>query len=176
MVVVPAKKSGTRSPSERLASVRRGQVLMATVVIFESFSWWLLLTKSLKLSVILPVSPEVVFRAWLDSEGHSAMTGSAAVVNPEIRGEFSAWDGYISGRTIEVESPHRIVQEWRTTDFPEGSGDSVVELRFEGVERGTRLVLIHTQIPEGQAENYEEGWKEFYFTPMERFFKSMKKV
>jgi activator of HSP90 ATPase len=122
--------------------------------------------------VTLPASPEEVFKAWLDSKQHSEMTGSEAIVEPRINGEFTAWDGYITGRTIEKEPFRRIVQEWRTTDFPSGSPDSVVEIRFESREKGTRMVLIHTKIPEGQEEEYKEGWKEFYFKPMKTYFKA----
>jgi activator of HSP90 ATPase len=92
-------------------------------------------------------------------------------VRPRINGKFTAWDGYIQGTTIEMEPNRRIVQRWRTTDFPSNSPDSVVEVVLEEVENGTKVVLIHTEIPEGQGEDYKKGWKEFYFNPMKDYFK-----
>ncbi len=122
--------------------------------------------EKLELSVFLPSSPESLCGAWLDSEGHSAFTGSEARVDPKVGGVFSAWDGYISGRTLEIDAGKRILQSWRTTDFPEGSPDSMLEIRFKAKKGGTELVLVHTLIPGGQAADYEKGWKDHYFDPM----------
>ena len=130
------------------------------------------MTESLKLSVVIPAKPKEIFRAWLDSKKHSEMTGSEARVEPRVKGVFTAWDGYIEGKTIELEPDRRIVQRWRTTDFPAGSPDSVVEIVLKGVEKGTKVSLIHTEIPDGQSDEYKIGWKEFYFDPMKHYFKS----
>lgn len=111
-----------------------------------------------------------IFNAWLESEAHSAFTGSPAHVNPAVGGEFSAWDGYISGKTLEIEPSRRILQSWRTTEFPEGSPDSLLEISFEEIGDGTQLTLVHTNIPDGQGEDYRQGWEDYYFKPMQQFF------
>ncbi len=98
------------------------------------------------------------------------MTGSEATVEPRINGRFTAWDGYIEGTTVELEPNKRIVQKWRTSDFPPNCPDSKIEIILEEVENGTRLTLIHSDIPEGQSDEYKKGWKEFYFDPMTRYF------
>jgi activator of HSP90 ATPase len=121
---------------------------------------------SFSVSTYLAAPPDVLFRAWLSSEEHARFTGSAANIDPSIRGAFTAWDGYISGTTLEKEEGKRIVQSWRTTEFPDGSPDSRIEIVFESVGNGTKVTINHSGIPEGQAENYESGWKEFYFDPM----------
>jgi uncharacterized protein YndB with AHSA1/START domain len=122
------------------------------------------------ITTLLPAAPEKIFRAWLSSEGHTAMTGSAARVEPRVGGAFTAWDGYISGRTMELKPYTRIVQAWRTTEFPEGSPDSRIEILLEPVEAGTKLSLTHSEIPEGQADSYKDGWDESYFQPMKEYF------
>ncbi len=122
------------------------------------------------ISTVLPAPPETVFRAWLSSEGHAAMTGSPARIEPRVGGAFTAWDGYISGRTAALKPYTRIVQDWRTTEFPDGSPDSRLELVLEPVEGGTKLTLTHSNIPEGQADSYKDGWDESYFTPMKEYF------
>jgi uncharacterized protein YndB with AHSA1/START domain len=75
----------------------------------------------LELSIPLAATPEEIYSAWLSSEGHTAMTGSPARVHGKLGGEFTAWDGYIFGKTLELDPPRRIVQAWRTTEFPQGS-------------------------------------------------------
>jgi hypothetical protein len=35
---------------------------------------------------------------------------------------------------------------------------------------GTEVTIDHSGIPEGQAEEYENGWQEFYFDPMRKYY------
>ncbi len=51
--------------------------------------------------------------------------GSSAAIDPEIDGKFTAGDGYITGRTIDPVPHKKIVQKWRTTEFPIDNTDSV---------------------------------------------------
>ena len=127
--------------------------------------------ESLEVSDTIPATPAEVYAAFLDSLKHSAMTGSRASVDPRIGGKFTAWDDYISGTTVALGPNHRITQKWRTTDFPAGAPDSVLEIVLEKTASGTKVTLKHTNIPEGQAEQYKDGWKEFYFDPMKAYFK-----
>ena len=127
---------------------------------------------SFTVSTFLPAEPERVFRAWLSSEGHAAMTGSPAKVEPRVGGTFSAWDGYITGTTLALRPYTRIVQSWRTSEFSEADPDSQIEVVIESAPAGSLLTLIHTRIPEGQAESYESGWEESYFSPMRAYFGS----
>ena len=119
---------------------------------------------------MFPSSAEEIFDAWLSSEGHSLMTGSPAEVDGSIGGTFRAWDGYIWGKTLEKDRPHRFLQTWRTSEFPEESPDSRVEILLEKVNNGTKLTLRHSKIPEGQADGYKQGWMDFYFKPMREYF------
>lgn len=122
------------------------------------------------ISTFLPAIPEKVFRAWLSSDGHSAMTGSPAKVEPRVGGAFTAWDGYITGKTLELKPYTRIVQAWRTSEFSEDSPDSRLELLLEPSKDGTKLTLIHSNIPADQADSYEGGWEDNYFNPMKEYF------
>ena len=122
------------------------------------------------ITTILPASPEKVFKAWLSSEGHSAMTGSAAKAEPRVGGTFTAWDGYITGKTLELNPYSRIVQAWRTSEFPDESPDSRLEILLEASKKGTKLTLIHSNIPDDQADSYECGWDDNYFKPMKEYF------
>ncbi|HEX7568059.1 MAG TPA: SRPBCC domain-containing protein [Anaerolineaceae bacterium] len=129
-----------------------------------------MMAEKLNLSTLIPAEPEKVYLAWLDSAGHTAITGSPAKIDGRIGGKFTAWDGYIEGTTLELQPFQRILQSWRTSEFPDSSPNSQLEMLFEPAEGGTRLTLIHTNIPDGQAEEYRQGWEDFYFTPMTSYF------
>lgn len=126
---------------------------------------------TIELSRILPATPERIYAAWLDAAQHSAMTGSPATIeSTQIGGRFTAWDGYIDGSHLALEPSARIVQSWRSDDFPADALDSLLEVRLEPVPGGTRLTLRHSDLPEGQGPALLEAWEEFYLEPMERYF------
>ncbi|PON11934.1 hypothetical protein C2W62_42235 [Candidatus Entotheonella serta] len=85
-------------------------------------------------SAIIPASPQDVYNAWLDSDGHTQMTGSPAHTSAELGASFDAWDGYISGKNLMLEPGKRIVQSWRTTNFTDADEDSQIEVSLEAVE------------------------------------------
>jgi activator of HSP90 ATPase len=127
---------------------------------------------SLQLSVILNESAEKLYRDWIDSDAHSRFTASPARIDPTPDGKFTAWEGYISGSNRSLEPFHRIVQNWRTTEFSENEDDSILEVIFVNNGNKTRLILNHSNIPEGQGDNYKQGWKDFYFKPMKKYYNS----
>ena len=128
------------------------------------------MSEQLKMSVILPVSPQRVYEAWMDSAAHSDFTGSPAQINSNLGGEYSAWDGYISGKTIVLEPFRHIRQTWRTSEFPANAPDSILDIEIEVEGQGSKLTLIHKEIPEGQSEQYRQGWEDFYFSTMKDYF------
>jgi activator of HSP90 ATPase len=120
---------------------------------------------------VLPATPEAIYAAWLTSDGHSAMTGSQARVDARVGGEFEAWDGYISGRTLALEPGRRIVQSWRTAEFSAADEDSRIEVLLEPLAGGTRITLRHTNVPNDQRGYEQGGWQENYFDPMRAYFR-----
>ena len=127
-------------------------------------------TDSLRVSATFPVPPADLYARWLSSEGHAELTGAGAEVDGRVGGRHAAWDGYIEGETLELDPGSRIVQSWRTAEFPDGAPDSRLEVLFEAVPEGSRVTLVHTEIPAGQGERYLQGWEEYYFSPMRARF------
>lgn len=122
------------------------------------------------LIVTVHAKAETIYKAWLSTEGHSAITGSPAKVDGTVDGDFAAWDGYIQGMFLELEPNRRILQAWRTAEFPSEAEDSLVEILLEEELGKTKLTLKHWNIPDGQAESYKTGWEDFYFKPMKVYF------
>ncbi|HSB90412.1 MAG TPA: SRPBCC domain-containing protein [Anaerolineales bacterium] len=124
------------------------------------------------ISTTLEATPRRVYTAWMSSKDHSAFTGDTAKIAARVGGAHSEFSGYITGKTLELEPYRRIVQSWRTTEFPDGSPDSRLELILEDRKGKTRLTLIHSGIPDGQGPEYNQGWKDNYFVPMAAYFKA----
>lgn len=121
-------------------------------------------------SETLNTNAETIYTAWLSTQGHTLMTGSPAKVDGRVKGEFTAWDGYIWGTFLELEANKRILQAWRTSEFPNDAEDSRVEVLLEERDGKTKVTLVHSNIPEGQADSYKQGWEDFYFKPMREYF------
>ena len=111
------------------------------------------------ISVHLPAAPDEIYNAWLRSDSHSEMTGSKAKIGAETGVEFSALDGYTSGKNLLLLPPNHIVQSWRTKSFAASDPDSQVEITLLPENEGTKLILLHNDIPKGQPD-YEQRWKE----------------
>ncbi|MFK7786971.1 MAG: SRPBCC domain-containing protein [Crocinitomicaceae bacterium] len=125
--------------------------------------------EKIELSIVIHADPETLYKAWLSSEGHSAMTGGDAECSETEGAPYSAWDGYITGTNTKLIPFSEIQQHWRTTEFSDDDEDSHLIIRFNEHQEGTELTLIHTNIPEGQTQ-YESGWKNHYFEPMTQYF------
>lgn len=122
------------------------------------------------LTTILPGAPQPVYESWMSSEGHTAMTGGVAHIGKEVGTRFDAWDGYISGETVELVPGQRIRQTWRTAHFGPDDVDSVIEIELKAEGEGTLLTLTHSNVPDGQTSYEESGWRQYYFEPMKRRF------
>lgn len=124
-------------------------------------------TKSFQQKVIFKASPEDVYTALMDSKKHSIFTGSKAVIGKKVNDKFSAYDGYITGKNMELIPAKKIVQTWKTTDdgWPENHY-STVEFIFKKTKEETELHFIHRDIPATVEADYAQGWKDYYWEPM----------
>ena len=130
---------------------------------------WIKMSVDFEISTIIVASPQEIYVAWLDSERHAAMTGSAARCSAQVGDSFDAWDGYIHGINLALERAKRIVQSWRTIEFNESDPDSQIELTFEPVVGGTKVTLRHSNLP-AHGDQYKQGWVDSYFEPMKEYF------
>src|SRR6516225_6032537 len=96
--------------------------------------------------------------------------GSKATQSPRVGANVSAWDGYISGKNLELVPGKRIVQSWRTTKFTDADTDSKISVTLRAVPGGTRITLRHSRVPNSHTGYEHGGWQEHYFKPMKAYF------
>ena len=126
-------------------------------------------TTTLLQTVDLSAPPDEVYRAYMMPARHAEFTGGAAEIDGRVGGHMTAWNGYISGEFLQLEEGRRIVQSWRTTEWPAGYGDSKLELTFTPTDQGTRITMVHSNVPAQQAHRYEDGWKSSYWEPLKKY-------
>ena len=125
--------------------------------------------------IVLPALPEEVYDAFLDSKKHSEFTHSKATGKGAIGSKFTAGDGYIMGRNLELEKGKRILQEWTTTEWPEGYPPSKLELTFKKVAGNTELTMVQSDVPRELEEGLRQGWIMHYWKPLKEYFEKRRK-
>jgi len=128
------------------------------------------MTYEFTLTTELPAEAKEIYKHWLCSEGHTAMTGAIAHITDSTGQAYDAWDGYISGENVELEQGYKIVQSWRTSHFSPDDADSIIEIVLQANTAGTLLTLNHRNVPDEQTDYEKFGWENHYFTPMKRRF------
>jgi activator of HSP90 ATPase len=129
-------------------------------------------TESIRQSRVIPAAPAEVYEAFVNARKHAAFTGAGATGVARAGARFTAWDGYITGKHLELDKGKRLVQEWSTSEWPEGAPPSRLEFHFAPHPKGTKVTMVQTSIPAGQAIRYKQGWIDFYWKPLEAYFQA----
>ena len=127
---------------------------------------------SIRMTIQILATPQQVYDMYMDPKLQTAFTESLATSDPRVNGRFTAWEGYISGKYLELEPGKRIVQEWQTTDWPPGYPPSRLELQLIATSEGTQINMIQGKVPQSQTNSLLRGWNEFYWQPLDAYFRS----
>jgi uncharacterized protein YndB with AHSA1/START domain len=114
----------------------------------------------------LTASPDAVFQMFVDPEKLIRWIGISADLEPLPGGtfRFEIEPGqFCEGEYVEVDPPRRLVFTWGWTDpwFGLPPGFSRVEVDLEASGSGTRLRLVHRQLPGQIRLLHDEGWAAF---------------
>jgi len=129
-------------------------------------------------AVFLPAAPERVYDMYLDAEQHAAFTGAPVDIDMRAGGEFRAFDGMLTGTLLQLVAGRLIVQSWRSGNWPKEAIDSTLTLSFwsEGASgsegEGTRIELVHANVPEVDFSGVSQGWERYYWTPWREYLQS----
>ncbi len=125
--------------------------------------------KTIRQTVSFKISAHDVYDALMDSKKHSKFTGSKTSISKKVGGKFSVYDGYASGKNLELIPGKKIVQSWRAADWEKDAVSTVV---FEIIPKGngTTLKFTHYDVPAEHATAIAQGWKDFYWHPMKKMF------
>ncbi len=126
------------------------------------------MSKPILQTITFKASPHEVYEILMDSEKHAAFSASRAEISREIGGVFTAYDGYIRGKNLELVPDKKIVQSWRAVDWPEDHFSTVTFL-FTAVPDGTQLNFSHVDVPDGTEEEFAQGWVDNYWELMKKF-------
>ncbi len=130
-------------------------------------------TRNLEHTLRFRATPKAVYDALMDQKKHAAFTSAPAKVSAKIGGAFSAYDGYLTGITLELKPDKRIVQAWRSEGWPDGHY-SIVTLAFLKKSGGmTELRFTQIGVPADDYGKKNRGWHEHYWEPLKKFLEKV---
>jgi uncharacterized protein YndB with AHSA1/START domain len=120
-------------------------------------------TEPLRNEVRIAVPPEVVFPYFTDPARMVDWMGVGALLDPRPGGTFRVEANgrdVVLGEYVEVEPPHRVVFTWgfAGAERVASAGSTRVEVTLEPDGDGTRLVLLHHDLPDGLRDAHADGW------------------
>lgn len=130
-------------------------------------------TKSIRQIVNFKVPSREVYEALIHSKKHAKFTGSNARISRKVGGSFSVFDGYATGKNVELVDGKKIVQTWRAADWVEDHY-SIVTFEIDPAPEGSRLTFTQKEVPISQYEAIKQGWRDFYWIPMKEMLEMNK--
>jgi activator of HSP90 ATPase len=124
--------------------------------------------KNIRQTATFQANAHDVYEALMDAKKHSGFTGSKAVISRRVGGRFTTYDGYATGENIELVPDQRIVQTWRGDDWPEGLYSRIMFI-LEETNGKTQLTFTQTGIPDEQAADITQGWRDYYWKPLKKW-------
>jgi uncharacterized protein YndB with AHSA1/START domain len=115
-------------------------------------------------SIDIDAPPELVFEFLVTDAGMTSWMGQWASLDPVPGGQFAVdIAGYPArGTFLEVDPPRRVTVSWGfagSEALP--SGSSTVSFELTPISTGTRVEVLHTDLPAEQVPGHVEGWGHF---------------
>ena len=129
------------------------------------------MTKPIVQSVTFKASPAELFRIFTDSKKHSAATGAKASVSAKPGAPFTAFEGMLSGKNLNVVPNRLIVQAWRASHWKKSDMDWILILTFSQAPGGGRIDLVHVGVPQHDHKGVSQGWPKYYWKPWKAYLK-----
>lgn len=126
-------------------------------------------TRTLQQSVTFKARPMDVYEMIMDSKKHTSLSGQKAKISRRVGGQFTAWNGHLTGINLALKPGEKIVQAWRATGWwPDHYSIAIFDLLK--VAGGTKLKFTQIGIPSDRYSGHYRGWIETYWTPMKEIF------
>lgn len=130
------------------------------------------LKSTIQFTVEIPVYPERVYRAWLDSYEHSRFSGQPAAIQPETGGTFIVMNGKVKSRLSRL-VPHSLIEQtWQIEGLPLEE-DSRISLMLQPTCTGCEVRLLHQGVPLEWGKSLLQWWEEQYFCPLRTYFEAI---
>jgi len=124
---------------------------------------------TIRQQITFDCSAKQLFSILTEANKFSQITASEAVFDLRVGGEFSAFNGMISGRFIELEHDKRLSQRWRAANWQDGVYSLISFNLQASTEHKTTLSFEQTEYPVEFERHLAQGWQERYWQPIKKY-------
>ncbi len=125
--------------------------------------------KSIKQTYEINASVDKVWDALVNPKTIEKWGGGPVKMSDQEGFEFVLWGGDIYGKNKEVVKNKKLVQDWFSGKWEK---PSIVTFLLTSLDNKTIVELIHTDIPDNEADDIEQGWKDYYMIPLKQLVES----
>lgn len=125
--------------------------------------------KTIKQTYHIHASVKDVWNALVDPKKIASWGGGEVHMDDKVGTDFKLWDGAIWGTNTVVVPYKKLVQDWYSKEENKWESPSRVTFTLVKEKDGVRLDLVHNDVPDMNAYDIEDGWKEFYLGPLKEF-------
>jgi len=114
-------------------------------------------------------SPQDLYDLYMNADKHSLIAGGPVTITEKEGDPFSAHQGYITGKNLQLVKGNLIVQAWRAQSWNVEDTDSTFILYLEQTGKDAILRMTHANVPEEHAVSVEQGWYGHYWDPWKQY-------
>lgn len=123
-------------------------------------------TGELTREITVAAPPETVFPYFTDPERMVRWMGTEAELDARPGGAYRilvAGAHPAVGEFVELDPPRRVVFTWgwESEQMPVPPGSTTVEVTLTPEGDGTRLVLVHRDLPADAVASHDHGWEHY---------------
>ena len=122
--------------------------------------------KTIKQTYIINSSLEEVWKAFTDPKYIDGWGGGPAKIDDKVGTKLGFWGGDIFGKNIEVIPLRKLKQEWFAGKW---NKPSIVTFTLTKEDDKVLVDLLHTDIPDNEAKDIEQGWKDYFLGPLKEY-------
>ena len=125
--------------------------------------------KTIKQTYLINSSLGEVWKALTNPKYIDGWGGGPAEMDDKVGTKFEFWGGDIFGKNIEIIPLKKIKQEWFGGNWEK---PSIVTFTLTEEKETVKIDLLHTDVPDNEARNIDEGWKEYYLGPLKKYLEN----
>ena len=124
---------------------------------------------TIKQTYLINASLEEVWKALTNPKYIDVWGGGPAKMDDKKGTHFEFWGGDIHGKNIEVTPKEKLVQEWFGGSWKK---PSIATFTLTKEKDKIKIDLLHTNIPDSEAKDIDEGWKQYYLGPLKEYLEN----
>jgi activator of HSP90 ATPase len=112
---------------------------------------------------------KTLYELYMSAKLHSLIIGGPVTISQKVGARFRAFDGYITGKNLQLVKNELIVQSWRGSDWNAKAKDSTFLISFEQKGPDALINVVHANVPDKAVSSLDKGWHDHYWKPWKQW-------